>query len=485
MRIDAYVCVQFQMKKQLSYSIFIPVFSLLILMSIWSSQSGCANASPPVGGPRDSLPPVLMAARPANISTNFTGKKIILQFNEYVQLQDVTKNLLVTPTPKINPTVEGRLRTVTITLKDTLEPNTTYTIDFGDAIRDVNESNPMRNFSYTFSTGAYIDSLTLSGKVILAENGKTDSTLVAMLYTNGDDSTAYKERARYVTRLDKEGRFQFRNLPDQTFYLYVLKDESGLRRYLNRTQLFGFASKPVKPSSSPEAGTIYAYAEKEPPKKTTATRATAGRNAVADKRLRLESNLQSGEQDLLKNLEFSFKSAPLKFLDSSKVQFVDENKQPIRNYTFQLDSTRTRITLKHEWKENSLYYLIVDKEFAEDTAGRKPVKNDTLMFRTRKESSYGLIRLRFPNLDLTKNPVLLFVQNDEIVYSHVFTTKAFTAKLFQPGEYELRVLYDTNKNKQWDPGNFFGERRQPEIVVPVNRKLTVKANWDNEVDINL
>lgn len=483
--IDAYVCVLYKMKRIPLHTIVLAFFGVIALLSLWSSQTGCANASPPVGGPRDSIPPFLVAARPADSSKNFTGKKIVLQFNEYVQLQDVTKNLLVTPTPKINPTIEGKLRTVTITIKDTLEPNTTYSIDFGDAIRDVNESNALRNFTYTFSTGAYIDSLTLSGKVILAENGKTDSTLVAMLYTKGDDSTAYKERPRYVARLDKEGKFQFHHLPDQQFYLYVLKDESGLRRYLNRTQLFGFMDEPVRPSRSPEAGTIYAYAEKEPPKRTTPPRATVARGAAADKRLRFETNLQTGEQDLLKSLEFSFKSAPLKYLDSSKVQFIDENKQPISNYSFQLDTSRTKITLKHSWKENTAYYLIVDKDFAEDTAGRKLLKNDTLLFRTRKESSYGLIRLRFPNLDLKKNPVLLFVQNDEIVHSYVFTSKDYTAKLFQPGEYELRVLYDTNKNKVWDPGNFFGTRRQPEIVAPISRKLTVKANWDNEVDINL
>jgi hypothetical protein len=95
------------------------------------------------------------------------------------------------------------------------------------------------------------------------------------------------------------------------------------------------------------------------------------------------------------------------------------------------------------------------------------------------------VRLRFVNLDLSKNPVLLFVQNDAIIHSHVITGREFNARMFRPGEYELRILYDENKNGVWDPGKFFGERRQPEKGITLPKRLTVRANFENEVDVTL
>ena len=207
--------------------------------------SGCANIIPPHGGPRDSLPPLLLKADPVDSSRNFSDTRITFSFDEYVDIQDVYNNLLVSPLPKNLPTVDYKLRTVTVKLKDTLEKNTTYTLNFGDALRDVNEGNIYKNFTYTFSTGSYLDSLELSGKVLLAENGRTDTTLIVMLHTSADDSIVVKEKPRYITKLDGKGRFHFKNLPPQTFYIYALKDEGITRRYLSGKQLFGFADKPV------------------------------------------------------------------------------------------------------------------------------------------------------------------------------------------------------------------------------------------------
>jgi len=131
----------------------------------------------------------------------------------------------MSPVPKSEPEIESKLKTVTIRLRDTLEANTTYTLNFGNAVRDVNESNIARNFTYIFSTGSTFDSLTLSGKVILAANGKVDSTLVVMLHKNGDDSAVVNEKPRYLARLDSSGNFRFRNLPWGTFYIYALQDQ--------------------------------------------------------------------------------------------------------------------------------------------------------------------------------------------------------------------------------------------------------------------
>ena len=477
------------MQKIVPIKMGLPVLVILLLLTQTVMQTGCANIVPPVGGPRDSIPPLLVLARPTDSSKNFSGIKIVFEFNEFVQLDNISENLLVSPTPIINPFVEAKLRTITVTIKDTLEPNTTYTYNFGNAIKDVNENNVLRNFMYTFSSGGTLDMLQLSGKVILAESGKSDSTLIAVLYKKGEDSAVYKERPRYITRLDKEGNFHFHHLPAETFYLYALKDEGGTKRYLSNTQLFAFADSAVVVSDTVKPITLFAYAEKEEAKRPASTAARApgalGGNAAADKRLKLETNLENGEMDLLKQFEVYFRAAPLKEFDSSKIIFADEKMKPISDYRILRDTGNKKLTLQYAWTENTLYTLIIDKDFASDTAGRKLSKNDTVFFRSRKASSYGLVRLRFPTLDISKNPILQFVQNEEVKISHVFTSRDYFAKLFIPGEYNLRILYDENKNGKWDAGQFFGARHQPEKVAPILRKLTIKANWDNEVDITL
>jgi hypothetical protein len=461
-------------------------FALLIFDGI--GLSGCANIIPPTGGLRDSLPPVLVHSTPPDSTTNFAGGRITLVFDEYVELSNVMQNLIVSPTPKIMPVVESKLRTVTIRLKDTLEPNTTYSLNFGNSIRDINEGNEFKDFTYIFSTGPTFDTLTLSGKVILAQTGGVDSTLIVMLHTNLDDSAVVKDRPRYYTRLDRDGNFHFRHLPPGTFNVYALKD-NGMRQYQRKEQLFAFADQPVKTGTGAAPITLYAYAE-EAETRRPATQPAGGvrnpqrGNVVQERYLRITTNIEGGQLDLLGDLEIRFGNA-LKTLDTTKVRFTDEQFNNIPQPRYSLDSTRKVLTLKYPWQGNTAYNIIVDKDFAEDSAGRKIIRTDTFNFHTKKESDYGSLKLRFINLDLGKNPVLLFIQNDQVKYTHVFTNRDVIIKLFNPGEYDMRILFDENRNGKWDPGEFFGKHKQPEKVQPVSRKLNVKPNWDNEIDIRL
>lgn len=202
---------------------------ILLMCSLQFGILGCANIIAPMGGDRDSIPPVLVMAKPFDSTKNFNSKKISLTFNEYIQLENVTEQLIVSPTPKLPPTIDSKLKVLNITIKDTLEENTTYRFNFGNAIKDVNEGNIMKDFTYIFTTGNILDSGSIKGKIILAETGKTDSTLLALLYTTDEDSAVYKEKPRYITRVNRDGNFHFENLPAKTFWLYALKDESGMR----------------------------------------------------------------------------------------------------------------------------------------------------------------------------------------------------------------------------------------------------------------
>ncbi len=238
---------------------------LLFLIAFFSIQQivvlpGCANIIPPTGGDRDSLPPLLLKASPPDSSKGFKNKTISFTFDEYIELQSITENLIVSPTPEMPPLIESKLKTITIKIKDTLEDNTTYVYDFGKAIKDVNEGNVLENFSYIFTTGNVLDSLTLSGKVLLAETGGIDTTLIVMLHKSGVDSAVAKEKPRYIAKLDGKGNFHFRFLPAGTYYIYALKDENGTRHYGPKDQLFAFADQPVELKPNAPAITLYASA---------------------------------------------------------------------------------------------------------------------------------------------------------------------------------------------------------------------------------
>lgn len=460
-----------------------PFFLIILFISKIVVLSGCANIIPPTGGPRDSLPPMLLKVTPPDSSTGINSKTIVFTFDEFIdQPQDLSKNLLVSPNYSIMPTVEPKLRTLTVRLKDSLEPNTTYYINFGNAIKDVNEGNVARNLSYIFSTGNTIDTFQLAGKVILAETGGTDTTLTVMLHRNGADSAVSNDRPRYITKLDGKGNFLFQFLPAGTFYLYAVKNERGM--YSDR-DLFAFADSAIQINPSTAPVTLYAYTEnKQPLGPTISFSGNRTGTRPEDRRLKFTTNLNANTQDLLSDLVFNF-DQKLKTLDTTKLQLSTDSSFIPAPGTWEVDSSQKKLTLKTNWKENTLYNLVLDKEFAEDSTGKKLLKTDTLYFTTRKQSDYGSMKFTFNNLDLSLNPVLQFSQNSQVVKSFPLTSNEIYQALFSPGEYELSILFDKNKNGKWDPGQFYKLRKQPELVRPLNKKITIRANWDNEFEITL
>jgi Bacterial Ig-like domain len=463
----------------------------LILVCVAFLQSpfitGCANIIPPTGGPKDSLPPVLLKAVPDMNTSNMSGNKVLLTFDEYIDMKDIRKNLIVSPVPKIMPTVTSHLKVVTIIIKDTLEPNTTYSLNFGRAITDVNEGNVLKNFTYVFATGEHIDSAIYSGRVIMANNGKPDSTLIAILHDKLDDSAIAKTRPRYIARLDSLGNYTFRYVKPGIYALYALKDESGTHEYTSKAQVFAFADSPIDLTKPTEPITIYAYSDTsgfKTPKKALLSTPPKKEDKDKIKRLAIAGNAPGAMLDLHDQFEFSF-AVPIKYYDSAKIRFTDDSFVNLSGYHFGIDSSKKKLTVYYAWAPGTHYHFILQKDFAEDTAGLKLLKIDTIAFATKKASDYGNLRLRFRNLDLSRHPVLQFVQAEKILESdRIGKSLRYNNKLFNPGEYELRILYDTNENGVWDPGDFY-KHLQPEIVVPVKRKINVKSDWDNEVDITL
>lgn len=448
---------------------------LLLWLAGWLLISGgCAQIGFPTGGPRDSLAPVLVKAIPPDGSTRFRDRKVILQFNEYIDLQDLQKNLIISPAPGKPPLVNFKLRNIQIDFRDTLMPNTTYSVQLGDAVRDINENNIIRNFTYVFSTGDVIDSLTFSGKVILAETGQVDSTLWAMLYRNTEDSAVKKIKPDYISRLNGDGNFQFRNLPEGTFRLYALKDNDGNRFYSSSTETFAFYDSLVFIRKENTPVELFAFQREK-----TESAKPVPRKGV-EKKLRFQSDLAGIYQSVTDPFTVRF-SNPIRKLDSTFIKITDTsfNKQ---NLTFSLDSTRKQLSLAVKWRPGDSYYFIIDPQSVDDSTGNVLSKADTVRFIVRPVDYYGRVALRFSAGKNEANPHLLLLQDEQIRYSAPLTGNAWKNDLVPPGDYTIRIFFDVNSNGVWDPGDF-DAKRQPERAYTFPQRLSVKGNWDNEKDL--
>lgn len=454
--------------------------AFLFIYFLSLTGSGCAQIGAPTGGPRDSIPPVLVSAIPKLLTTNFTGNKITLIFDEYINVLEVQKNVIVSPYPKTFPVINFKLKEVSIKLKDTLLENTTYAINFGNAIVDNNENNPFKEFTYVFSTGKTIDSLKLSGKVLMAETGKPDSTLQALLYRNAVDSSVETRKPNYIARIDRNGIFTFTNLSEGVYKVYALKDGDGAKTYNSKIETFAFSSEDISVTGKNDSVRLYAYEEEKEVKKPSGQPV----RSAADKKLKFTSSLgANGPQDVLTNLVLTFNNK-LKLFDSTKIILTDTNFNKINEAGITLDSTRKIITVKTTWPLETSYRLLIPKEAISDTANSTLAKSDTLKFKTKKESDYGNLTLRFSKIDSARHPVIQFLTAAEVIKSVKVTGPTWSDKFFTPGEYELRILYDTNNNGVWDPGNY-KKKIQPEHALTLDKKLTIKANWDNEREIEL
>jgi len=231
---------------------------------------------------------------------------------------------------------------------------------------------------------------------------------------------------------------------------------------------------------------LYAFAEKAEVKKippSSGTQPAAAVKSKDDKRLRISTNLDGGRQDILGNLVLSFENKLASF-DTAKLIFTDDTYKKITNYTIRPDSNLKKLTLTHTWTENSKYNLIIQKEFAKDTAGNYTTRTDTIPIQAKKESDYGSLDIKILNLDSTEHPILFLYQDEKVELDQPLLSNRYKYKLFRPGEYEVRILFDKNKNRIWDTGNYW-QKLQPEKIVARKLKLTIRSNWDNELEINL
>lgn len=526
------------LKNNLKYTFF-----LLLLITV-----GCAKRGSITGGLKDTIAPVLKGSFPENFSKNFKGNEIKLVFDENIKLKNLNKQLIISPPMKYEPSILPTTpsKTITIKIKDTLQPNTTYSFNFGQSIADNNEGNPLNQFKYVFSTGDYIDSLSLGGTVKSAYDKEVESFVSVMLYDVNDtfkDSVVYNDNPRYVTNtLDSLKTFRFENLKAGKYLLVAMKDYNSNNKYNPKTDKIGFSKEFITIPND----TLYElelFKEALPFKTFKPTQASGNRlflgyegvvnSAAARPKLILKNNTEVLSNIITKfpkkdslqiwykpikvdsltlavakdkyETNFTFKikdqkkdtmsisaiqtgnlklrerftlesSTPLIRIENSKINLINNAKTAVP-FTTEYDEFNQKLyfDFKKEPSENYTFEILPGAltDFFEKS-------NDTLTYKlnTGNTSDYGNLTVVLENIK--QFPVIIELTNIKgDVLATEYTEKNTTVEfnLIEPALYTLRAIYDTNKNKEWDSGNFL-EKRQAEEVIYFSKEIDVRANWD-------
>ena len=206
----------------------------------------------PDGGWYDETPPYVVSSTPQDRSTGVDGQRIVINFNEYIKLQDAQSKVIVSPPQLEMPEIKDNGKRIIVELKDSLKANTTYTIDFGDAISDFTESNPMDNYAFTFSTGSQVDTLEVAGYVLSAENLEPVKDILVGLYQNLADSAFTTEPMIRISRTDSRGHFSIKGVAPGTYRAYALKDADNDYVYSQKSEMLAFNHDTFVPTWKPD-----------------------------------------------------------------------------------------------------------------------------------------------------------------------------------------------------------------------------------------
>ena len=421
---------------------------ILVLVFLISS---CAKRGTIDGGLKDTLAPVLKLSFPKNYSTKFSEKTIKLTFDEYVKLKDVSKQLIVSPpmkyAPDISPTSASKY--ITIKIKDTLSPITTYSFNFGQSIEDNNEGNPYKQFKYVFSTGTYIDSLKLRGAIKDAINQKTDNFVSVMLYDANEkfnDSVIYKQQPRYITNtLDSLKTFEIDNLKAGKYLLVALKDGNKNNKFDPKTEKIGF-QKQLITIPNDTLFELEMFKEKQLFKTNKPSQTSGNRTLMA-------------YEGKLKNPKIEIKNGT-EIIPNIVSRFPEKDSLQVWFKTSKLDSVSVKVT-QENYLEN--YILKLKKQ-----------KNDTLSFSTKQA---GTLLLR-DNFTLRSSIPLSQIDNSKIT---ILNKDSVAVKFTTLNDvFEQQVVFDFQKEPLEKykikilPGAFtdFFEKKNDSLTYTLDTKNT-------------
>lgn len=521
--------------------IYLPLLTFGLL---WS----CANPVPPSGGPVDEMPPrIIEEESTPDQLTNFERRSFTLEFDEWIKLKSIHQQLIVSPPLKYRPEIglKGRTLTFTFDERDTLAANTTYTIQFGDGVVDLNEENPAEDLKFVFSTGPVIDSLSLTGSVTNVVHGTPMKDMKVMLYDRLADSIPVLERPIYISRTGEDGKFKFENLRKDTFRMIAVLDEDNdykfspgkedvafsdtlirLNRNISGLELTGFSEKSipkiVKRELQPDRlvlaydqtiDTQFVRAVIPDPvmieflgdsliywldEKQDSVLVIERRDGLEDstwinraKKVRRDTaNITMRIRAIKKKVTAPDDSLiipvsrSLVDIDTSKISLADS----ARTYRFEAFATKGReIVLRSYWINGEKVSLNILPAALTGVNGR--TNKDTLEYNFLVPSEENLGSIIFTIDSLTGGPprVVELYRGQLLVTS--FTVQpspdqqVVTLQYLEPGKYEIVVIRDRNGNGKWDTGNYL-ELKQPEARIRKNLE-PLRENWDLNVNLQL
>lgn len=227
-------------------------FPLILIAALSLLMVACARMGQPDGGWFDDDPPRIIGSNPADQAVGVNSKRITIQFDEYIKLEDATQNVIVSPPQLEMPEIKATGKKIVVDLKDSLKANTTYTIDFSDAISDNNENNPLGNYTFTFSTGERIDTFEVAGTVLDASNLEPIKGIQVGLYADLADSAFRTKPLLRVARTDGRGRFVIKGVAPGEYRVYALQDADGNYMFNQKSEMVAFSHTTYKPSAGPD-----------------------------------------------------------------------------------------------------------------------------------------------------------------------------------------------------------------------------------------
>lgn len=517
---------------------------------------GCAAMQKPQGGPKDRTPPKLLKATPENMTRNFSAKQIRLDFDEYFDLKNPFQEITVSPAQEKAATFKKSGKSIIVDFKDTLQKNTTYVINFGKAIADVNEGNILPNFTYVFSTGPHIDSLSVAGDVTNTLTGEHEKDVTVMLLTPKQDTLWGKKKPTIFATTDSAGNFSLNNLHAGEYHIYALKETNPNRIYDNDNELVGFLKQPIhltkdtanihlklfkqepekfrltekrfdvdgklyftfnKPLQNPSVKILapadldnqklvsfnktndtvgifmrtmdfdsvkVEFRQNNKPVDTTVLR--KGRKETYTRNFALTYNV-TADNKLKPATDLKITSnLPIETIDQSLITF-NEDSTNVSNFKLTRDTaTLRKLTLKYPFKQDARYQIIFNEGALTDIYGDKNTKKLVKVFNGDRPDNYGMLTLKVKVPDTSKGYVIEMLNSEKkVIRTDAFTSNTtITYKNYPVGKYNIRVVYDNNKNGKWDSGNV-KRREYPENTWLYTKDITLRSNWDAEENIDI
>jgi len=516
------------MKKIFFYITLIPVLNTI----------SCARIGSPNGGSKDSIPPVMVIAKPANKTTSFKKDKIVISFDEYIKIQKLNTQLIISPPIEKRPIIKpqkGVSKKISIQFLDSLKANTTYTINFGNSIVDNNEGNELGKLSYVFSTGPKLDSLFVMGNITDPLSNKQIENISVMAYKNANDTLIGNYIPDYLTNTLKSNHYILENLAEADYKIIALEDKNNNYKYDKGIERIAFLNRSIKLSSKKDSINFTLF--KEPknfkiykPKQTKGNQLILGYEGNSVPKLKIEgtdkNNYLISQKQNKDSLYIWFKKIPL-----DSIQITAKLDTLVKKYTLKLRELEKDTMLISSSLNNILHpndslilttnipvnYINLDsiqllendsiaipfKIISQPTKhklyanfDRQINKTYTLNFKkaaftdfltnsntakkiqvsTLDAEEYGELVLNIQN-PLNYNLIIELLEktSSKKMTSYITKSNIVRFKNLEAKLYKVRIIKDLNKNNKFDNG-FFLQKRQPEPVTNYSKTLKIRAN---------